>query len=105
MRTLLKRWFIDSMSFMALGLFSSLLIGLIIKTIGTYVPVFSELIPVGELAMSLTGAAIGASIAYGLKAQPLVIFSAVTVGYSAYQFVGVARRVMVVLDATDLSKL
>lgn len=105
MRTLLKRWFIDSMSFMALGLFSSLLIGLIIKTIGTYVPVFSELIPVGELAMSLTGAAIGASIAYGLKAHPLVIFSAVTVGYSAYEFGGVAGSFIAVLAATELSRL
>ncbi|MDK6863222.1 MULTISPECIES: PTS transporter subunit IIC [Nosocomiicoccus] len=105
MKGLLKRWFIDGMSFMALGLFSSLLIGLIIKTIGTYIPALSGLIPVGELAMSLTGAAIGASIAYGLKAHPLVVFSAVTVGYSAYEFGGVAGSFIAVLVATELSRL
>ena len=35
----LKRYFVDSLSGMALGLFSTLIIGLIIKQIGSFFPV------------------------------------------------------------------
>src|SRR5699024_3660871 len=84
MRKLLSRWFIDGMSFMALGLFSSRIIGLILKTVGQYIGIFSTLTEIGELAMSLAGAAIGVAIAVGLKSPPLIIFSSVIVGHAAY---------------------
>ena len=79
---MLKRYFIDAMSAMAMGLFASLIIGLIISQLslipglgflGRYTEVLSASSPV-------VGGAIGAAIAWGLKAKPLVIFSAVAAG-------------------------
>ena len=87
-----KRYFIDAMSYMALGLFASLLIGTILETIGT-IPFLNflnnPLIINGKEYSSITaiikssavyGAAIGFAIAFGLKNDPLVIFSSGAVG-------------------------
>lgn len=105
MRKLFRRWFIDGMSFMALGLFSSLIIGLIIDTIGTYIPMLESLQDIGAIAMALSGAAIGAAIAYGLKAPSLVIFSIIVVSSSAYEFGGVAGSYISSIAAIEISRL
>ncbi|MBR2496333.1 MAG: PTS sugar transporter subunit IIC, partial [Clostridia bacterium] len=74
-KNLLKRWFIDAFSGMAMGLFATLLIGLIIKQIGTLIGsdtlLGSTLIVCGQIASSLMGAGIGAGIARALKADKL----------------------------------
>src|SRR5665647_736169 len=84
-----KRYFNDALSAMALGLFSSLLIGLIIKTLGeqtlnlfgeNFVSLFC--VDVGVIAMGLMGPAIGVAVAWGLKAPPLVLFSSVVTAVS-----------------------
>lgn len=64
---------------MALGLFSSLIIGLIIKQIGTIfsIPI---LINFGNVAQKLMGPAIGAGVAHSIGAPPLGIFASVAVG-------------------------
>lgn len=74
-----KTYFVTALSYMALGLFSSLIIGLIFKTLGQELnyPLFVD---IGNQAMSVMGAAIGAAIAYGLQAPPLVLFSALIAG-------------------------
>ncbi len=79
----LKKYFIDAMGAMALGLFASLLIGTIFSTVGKYTGLefFSE---INQMASASSGMAIGAAIAYTLKAHPLVIFSCATVGYAGY---------------------
>ena len=66
-----KAYLIDALSYMALGLFSSLIIGLIIKTAGEQLewPLFVEM---GGMAMGLMGPAIGAAIAVGLEPLPLL---------------------------------
>jgi len=74
-----KRYFIDAMGAMALGLFASLLIGTILDTIGTYTNL-EFLGTVAGFAKSATGMAIGVAIALKLNAHPLVIFSCATVG-------------------------
>lgn len=90
-----KKYFIDAMSAMALGLFASLLIGTIFGTIGTYLGadyVNSSLVnTIGSyftemkgFAQGASGMAIGAAIAYSLKADPLVIFSCAAVGSVSY---------------------
>jgi len=83
-----KRYAIDALSSMTFGLFASLLIGLIIKTIGEQIGVhiaesdFSLfLIKIGGAAMAMVGPAIGVAVAYGLKAPPLVIFASIATGY------------------------
>src|SRR5699024_10907742 len=67
---------------MALGLFSSLIIGLIIKTIGQQVPYLESFVEMGSFAMDtkIMGGAIRVAIAYGLKAPPLVLFSTLFAG-------------------------
>lgn len=90
-----KKYFIDAMSAMALGLFASLLIGTIFGTIGTYLSAdyidnsaintiggfFTEM---KTFAQGASGMAIGVAIAYSLKADPLVIFSCAAVGSVSY---------------------
>ncbi|HBT18826.1 MAG TPA: PTS sugar transporter subunit IIC [Clostridiaceae bacterium] len=64
---------------MAQGLFASLLIGLIMKQIGTLTNI-ELLVDFGTVAQSLMGPAIGAAVAYSVGAPPLGIFAAVAVG-------------------------
>jgi len=64
---------------MALGLFSSLIIGLILKQIGVYTGL-SFLSHYGQIAQWMMGPAIGAGVAYSLKVNPLAIFSAIICG-------------------------
>lgn len=78
-----KRWFIDAFSGMAQGLFVTLIAGLIIKQIGTYLgenKVGKALVAIGSIAMILTGAGIGGGIAHTLKANQLVIFASMVAG-------------------------
>lgn len=79
LRSLPKRYFIDAMGAMALGLFASLLIGTIFDTLGNYIP-WDGLKIIASFAKSATGMAIGVAIAYKLGAHPLVIFSCAAVG-------------------------
>lgn len=82
-KRLAKRYFIDAMGAMAQGLFASLLIGTIFKALGM-IPHLGFLAEIGGYAQAMAGPAMGAAIAYSLKAHPLVIFSAAAVGYAAY---------------------
>ena len=74
-----RRYFIDAMGAMALGLFASLLIGTIFDTLGNYIP-WDPLKLIASYAKSATGAAIGVAIAYKLGVHPLVLFSCAGVG-------------------------
>ncbi|MDR7869783.1 MAG: PTS sugar transporter subunit IIC [Tissierellaceae bacterium] len=75
----IKNYFVKILNGMALGLFSSLLIGLIIKQVGTLIH-NDLLINFGNIAQKLMGPAIGAGVAYSVNASPLGIFSSVVVG-------------------------
>lgn len=77
-----KRYLIDALGAMAKGLFCSLLIGTIIKTIGTQLG-FSFLTDIGTYAMAVSGPAMAVAIGYALEADPMVLFSLVAVGWSA----------------------
>ena len=75
-----ERYLIVAMSNMAMGLFSSLLVGTILKTVGTKLNINYLVEVVSPLAMQMTGPAIGVSIAYGLKAPGLVLFASTITG-------------------------
>lgn len=81
-----KRYFVDSMGAMALGLFSTLLIGTILGTIAKYIPggFGTFLSEASGFASSVSGAVIGVAVANSLKAPPLVMFSAGVVGQAGY---------------------
>ncbi|MFI3166994.1 MAG: PTS sugar transporter subunit IIC [Bacillota bacterium] len=92
-KALLKRWFIDGFSGMALGLFCTLLVGLIVKQIGLLIggSVGDAVYNLGVVASALMGAGIGAGVARSLKADRLVLFSAIvagTMGAQASSFLG-----------------
>lgn len=78
----MNRLFIDGLSGMALGLFSTLIVGTIIQRLGIIVggEIGNYLVLIGKVAASVTGAGIGCGVAYKLKGSPLVIFSAATTG-------------------------
>ncbi len=78
----LKRYFIDAMGAMAQGLFCSLLIGTIIKTLGQQLGV-SLLVEIGTYATAVSGPAMAVAIGHALKAPPMVLFSLAAVGYAA----------------------
>lgn len=75
----LREYLVRVFNGMAWGLFSSLLIGLIIKQLGTLIG-NDLLVNFGNVAQKLMGPAIGAGVAYSVGASPLGIFSSVVVG-------------------------
>ena len=77
-----KRYGIDALGAMAQGLFCSLLIGTIIKTLGAQLGV-PFLTDIGTYAMSVSGPAMAIAIGYALQAHPMVLFSLAAVGYAA----------------------
>ena len=74
-----KRYFVDAMGSMALGLFATLLIGTIFETLGQYTG-WDLLTEIAGYAKGCTGAALGIAIAHSLKAPPLVMLSAAVAG-------------------------
>jgi len=87
-----KRILIDGLGGMALGLFASLLIGTIIGTIGNYLfeisfSVWGKNIDLFADASAYTkvvqGAAMACAIGFAMKSPPYVLYSLLTVGYSA----------------------
>ena len=83
----LERYFIDALGAMALGLFSSLIVGLILATLGEQLTklmgekaMLTFLINSGKTAQSMMGPAIGIAVAHGLQAPPLVLFASVITG-------------------------
>ena len=78
----LNEIFIDGLSGMALGLFSTLIIGTIIAQIGSLVggTIGDYLIAISNVAKSLTGAGIAVGVACKFKEGPLVTVSAAVVG-------------------------
>lgn len=83
MKLYLKKYFIDAMGAMAQGLFTSLLIGTIFKTIGQYLHL-DFLVELAGYCSGAAGMAIGVAIACTLQAHPLVIFSSAAVGSIGY---------------------
>ena len=77
-----KRYGIDALGAMAQGLFCSLLIGTIIKTLGQQFNA-QLLVDIGTYAMAVSGPAMAVAIGYALQAPPMVLFSLAAVGYAA----------------------
>ena len=100
-----KRYFVDATSAMALGLFSSLIIGLIISQFGK-IPYMGFLTDFANVVKSnpVVGGAIGAAIAYGLKAKPLVIFSCIAVGAFGYDAGGPVGAYLAALVGAEIAR-
>jgi uncharacterized membrane protein len=75
----ITRYIVLILDGMAKGLFASLIIGLIIKQVGSYTG-WEVLVRFGQAAQYLMGPAIGAGVAIAVGAPPLGIFASITVG-------------------------
>lgn len=100
-----QRYLIDALSYMALGLFSSLLIGTIFSTIGDKfgITLFTDII--SPVAKQVTGPAIAVAIAYGLQAPPLVMFSCALVGACGNELGGPVGAFIATILAVECGKV
>ena len=82
MKKLLNHIFIDGLSGMALGLFSTLIVGTIIQQIGNLIGgnIGDMLFIMGKMAAAMTGAGIGVGVAHRYQESPLVVLSAAMAG-------------------------
>ena len=83
---------------MAQGLFCSLLIGTIIKTLGQQLSV-QFLVDIGQFAFEMSGPAMAVAIGYALKADPMVLFSLTGVGWAANKLGGAGGPLAVLFIA------
>lgn len=93
-----KRYGVDCLGAMAQGLFCSLLIGTIIKTIGQQTGL-EYLVTVGAYAAAMAGPAMAISIGFALQAPPLVLFSLAAVGGAANELGGAGGPLAVLIIA------
>ena len=86
---LFKTYVVDALSYMAMGLFCSLILGLIISQLAKIpgLEILSEIARLLQLDL-VVGGSIGLAIALGLKRDPLVTISAVAVGALGYSLGG-----------------
>ena len=93
-----RRYGFDALGAMAQGLFCSLLIGTIIRTLGAQLglPFFTD---IGSYAMAVSGPAMAVAIGYALKADPMVLFSLAAVGWAANAEGGAGGPLAVLLIA------
>jgi len=100
-----KRYFIDAMGAMAYGLFATLLVGTILKTIGEEFGISFLNEVIWPVANQATGPAIALAIAYSLRAPQLVMFSSSVVGIAAYQLGGPLGVFIATIFAVEIGKL
>ena len=100
----LKRYGVEAMGAMTLGLFASLVMGVILREIGMRIGIgFME--DMGNWAFGATGYAIGIATAFGLKAPPLVIFASAATGFVGNYLGGPAGAFIAALIGAELGKL
>lgn len=99
-----QRYFIDALGAMALGLFCSLIVGLILKVIGERTGL-DFLVGFGKEAMGMMGPAIGVAVAFGLKAPPLVLFSSTVTGMAGATLGGPAGAFIAAVLGAEFGKL
>lgn len=75
----IKAYLTRTLNGMALGLFASLIIGLILKQIGELTGI-GHLVTFGKVAQYMMGPAIGAGVAFSVQAAPLGMFASIAAG-------------------------
>lgn len=100
----LRRYGVEALNYMTLGLFGSLVIGLILKTVGTWTAQ-DWLVATGAMAQQAMGAAIGVAVAYGLKGPPIVLFASAATGLLGAKLGGPVGCFVAVAIGTEVGKL
>lgn len=100
----LKLYFIKAMGQMTFGLFATLIIGMIIRTIGEQFAV-NELVELGQFTMDLYGAAIGAAVALALGAPSFVMLATIVCGAAGAMYGGPAGSLIASIVGAEVGKL
>lgn len=100
----LKRYGVEALGAMALGLFASLIVGLILKVIGDKTGVIF-LVDFGKKAMAMMGPAIGVAVAFGLKSPPLVLFASTITGMAGAELGGPVGSFVATVIGAEFGKL
>lgn len=106
-RKAFKRYLLDALSAMALGLFASLIIGLILSQISK-IPGFlfiKEFANIVSAKSPVVGSAIGVAIAYGLKCSPLTMFSSAATGAFGYSLGGPVGAYIAAVFGAEIGEL
>ena len=99
-----KRYLVDAMGSMAMGLFASLLIGTILSTLADKLSL-DWLKEIASFASAATGSAMAVAIGLALQAPPLVLFSLCAVGYGANSLGGPLGTLICTAVAAELGKI
>jgi uncharacterized membrane protein len=100
-----QRYLVDALSYMALGLFASLIIGSILNLLGEKlgITLFTETI--WPIAKQMTGPAIAVAVAFGLQAPPLVIFASTLTGAAGAALGGPVGAFLASVIGAEFGKL
>ncbi len=100
-----QRYLIDALSYMALGLFATLITGVIFRTVGEQLGItfFTEV--VAKNAIALGGPGIAVAVAFGLKAPLLVVFSSVVGGAVGSSLGGPVGAFIAAVVGAELGKM
>ena len=101
----LTRYFIHGLNGMALGLFCTLIVGLIIKQVGSFIggDIGTFIVSIGTVASICTGAVIGIGVAYSMGAPRLVILSSALTGLMGANAAGFMAGTLLVDGAVTLT--
>ena len=106
-KKLFQKYIVDALSHMAMGLFCSLILGLIIGQIAK-IPGMDFLSFIAEALSAtspLVGACIGLAIAYGMSCAQLVMISSAIVGALGYKFGGPVGSYLAVIIGAEIGQL
>ena len=106
-KRLFKKYVVDALSYMALGLFCSLILGLIVGQLAKieFLGFLGFIAEALSASSPLVGACIGFAIVLGLKYAPLVTISSAIVGALGYKFGGPVGSYFAVIIAARVGEL
>lgn len=107
LKKIYRRYLVDAMSAMAMGLFASLIIGLILDQLGRIPPLsflrgFAQAV---SASSPVVGAAIGVAVATGLGAPRLALFASAAAGAVGYQLSGVLGAYFAAVAGAEAGRL
>lgn len=104
---LFRKYVVDALSYMALGLFCSLILGLIVGQLAKieFLGFLGFIAEALSASSPLVGACIGFAIVLGLKYAPLVTISSAIVGALGYKFGGPVGSYFAVIIAARVGEL
>lgn len=107
MKKIFQRYFIDAMSAMAMGLFASLVIGVVLSQFAklSFLAWLEPFVAMVDVTSPVVGAAIGVAVAYGLKSKGLVLFSSAAAGAVGYSMGGPVGAYLSAVVSAELGTL